>query len=84
MNKTITVCILIAFLPGIAIAQIQQNQSDSAQTIEVISQEHTQLENQSRHEKGNKVIHKLIGGAGQPVLDTLRQDFPFLADAVID
>jgi 4-carboxymuconolactone decarboxylase len=89
MNKTITVFIFIfiltAFLPGIAIAQIQpENQSYSAQNIEATSQEQTQLENQSRREKGNEVINKLTGGAGQPVLDALRQDFPFLADAIID
>jgi 4-carboxymuconolactone decarboxylase len=87
MNKTITVflLILIVFLPGIAIAQIQaENQSNSAQTIEVMSQEQTQLENQSRREKGHEVINKLTGGAGQPVLNALRQDFPFLADAIID
>lgn len=87
MNKTITVFIFIltAFLPGIAIAQIQPaNQSYSAQNIEVISQEQTQLENQNRRERGNEVINKLTGGAGQPVLDALRQDFPFLADAIVD
>jgi 4-carboxymuconolactone decarboxylase len=89
MNKTITVFIFIfiltAFLPGIAIAQIQpENQSYFAQNIEVMSQEQTQLENQSRREKGNEVINKLTGGAGQPVLDALRQDFPFLADAIVD
>lgn len=87
MNKTIIVFIfiLIAFLPGIAIAQIQPaNQSDSAQNIEVISQEQNQLENQSRRERGNEVINKLTGGTGQPVLDALRQDFPFLADAIVD
>jgi 4-carboxymuconolactone decarboxylase len=87
MNKTITVFIfiLVAFLPGMAIAQIQpKSQSYSAQSIEVMSQEQIQSENQSRREKGNEVINKLTGGAGQPVLDTLRQDFPFLADAVID
>ena len=44
----------------------------------------TQPEGQSRRERGNKVINKLSGGAGQPVLDALRQDFPFLADAVTD
>lgn len=43
-----------------------------------------QLENQSRRERGNQIIDKLSGGAGQPVLDTLRQDFPFLADAITD
>jgi len=87
MNKIITVFIftLIAFLPGIAIAQIQpEYQSYSAQNIEVISQEQTQLENQSRRENGNEVINKLTGGAGQPVLNALRQDFPFLADAIVD
>lgn len=87
MNKIITVFIftLIAFLPSIAIAQIQpEHQSYSAQNIEVITQEQTQLENQSRRENGNEVINKLTGGAGQPVLNALRQDFPFLADAIVD
>ncbi|MBC8122645.1 MAG: carboxymuconolactone decarboxylase family protein [Gemmatimonadaceae bacterium] len=41
-------------------------------------------EDQSRRERGNKVINKLSGGAGQPVLDAMRQDFPFLADAITD
>lgn len=44
----------------------------------------TQMENQSRRERGNEVIAKLSGGAGQPVLNAMRQDFPFLADAVTD
>lgn len=44
----------------------------------------TQPENQSRRERGNQVINKLSGGAGQPVLDALRQDFPFLGDAITD
>lgn len=39
---------------------------------------------ESRRERGDKVINKLSGGAGQPVLDALRQDFPFLADAITD
>lgn len=38
----------------------------------------------SRREKGNAVMTKLSGGAGQPVLDALRTDFPFLADAIND
>lgn len=87
MNKTIIIFIFIltAFLPGIAIAQIQPaNQSYSAQNIEAIGQKQTQLGNQSRRESGNEVINKLTGGAGQPVLDALRQDFPFLADAIVD
>lgn len=41
-------------------------------------------ESQSRRERGNQVINKLSGGAGQPVLEGLRQDFPFLADAIVD
>ena len=44
----------------------------------------TPPESQSRRERGNQVINKLSGGAGQPVLEGLRQDFPFLADAIID
>jgi 4-carboxymuconolactone decarboxylase len=39
---------------------------------------------ESRRERGNQVINKLSGGSGQPVLEGLRQDFPFLADAIID
>jgi 4-carboxymuconolactone decarboxylase len=44
----------------------------------------TPPESQSRRERGNQVINKLSGGAGQPVLEGLRQDFPFLADAIVD
>nr|WP_199320222.1 hypothetical protein [Leptolyngbya sp. FACHB-261] len=44
----------------------------------------TQPEDQSRRERGNEVIDKLSGRAGQPVLNALRQDFPFLADAITD
>lgn len=87
MNKIITVFIfiLIAFLPGIAISQTQpENQSYSARNIKMMSQEQTQPKNQSRREKGNQVINKLSGGAGQPVLNALRQDFPFLGDAITD
>jgi 4-carboxymuconolactone decarboxylase len=43
-----------------------------------------QPESQSRRERGNQVINKLSGGAGQPVLDALRRDFPFLGDAITD
>lgn len=43
----------------------------------------TPPESQSRRERGNQV-NKLSGGAGQPVLEGLRQDFPFLADAIVD
>lgn len=39
---------------------------------------------QTRREQGNQVINKLSDGAGQPVLNALRQDFPFLADAIVD
>ena len=64
INRTITVlsCTLVAFLPFVATAQTQPDQS--------------------RRERGNQVINKLSGGAGQPVLEALRQDFPFLADAI--
>ncbi|TLX53139.1 carboxymuconolactone decarboxylase family protein [Stutzerimonas nosocomialis] len=36
-----------------------------------------------RHERGLEVMDHLSGGAGQPVLDALRQDYPFLADGVV-
>ncbi|WP_414545498.1 carboxymuconolactone decarboxylase family protein [Nostoc sp. CCY0012] len=39
---------------------------------------------QSRREQGSRVINKLTGRAGQPVLNALRQNFPFLADAIVD
>ncbi|MFL9815224.1 carboxymuconolactone decarboxylase family protein [Stutzerimonas sp. VN223-3] len=35
-----------------------------------------------RHERGMKVMERLSGGAGQPVLDALRRDYPFLAEGV--
>lgn len=67
------VALLVAFSPLVAPAQTQP---------ETMTQ--TQLENQSRRERGLQVINRLSGGAGQPVLDALRQDFPFLADAITD
>ena len=65
--------LLVAFFPFVATAQTQP-----------ITTAQAQLENQSRRERGNQVIDKLSGGAGQPALDALRQDFPFLADAITD
>ncbi|WP_009629977.1 carboxymuconolactone decarboxylase family protein [Synechocystis sp. PCC 7509] len=62
----------IAFLSCIAIA------------LPVAATAQTPPENQSRRKQGNQVINKLSGGAGQPVLEGLRQDFPFLADAIVD
>lgn len=35
-------------------------------------------------ERGNATMDKLSGGAGQPVLNALRKDFPPLADAIVD
>lgn len=35
-----------------------------------------------RHERGMKVMERLSGGAGQPVLDALQRDYPFLAEGV--
>ena len=66
MNRAIAIlsCTLVGFLPLVATAQIQQDQS--------------------RRERGNQVLNKLSGGVGQPVLEALRQDFPFLADAITD
>lgn len=52
--------------------------------LPLVATAQTQEENQSRRERGNQVINKLSGGAGQPVLDALRRDFPFLGDAITD
>ena len=38
----------------------------------------------SRRQKGLQVIEELSGGAGQPVLESLQKDFPFLADATLE
>ncbi|MCQ4286188.1 carboxymuconolactone decarboxylase family protein [Pseudomonas stutzeri] len=35
-----------------------------------------------RHERGMKVMERLSGGAGQPVLEALQRDYPFLAEGV--
>ncbi len=67
------VALSVAFFLLVATAQTQP-----ITTVQV------QPENQSRRERGNQVINKLSGGAGQPVLDALRPDFPFLADAITD
>lgn len=79
MNRTITVLSLalaaLLLLPLVTPAQSQQTPTTMIQT---------QPEDQTRREQGNQVINKLSGGAGQPVLNALRQDFPFLADAIID
>jgi 4-carboxymuconolactone decarboxylase len=41
--------------------------------------------NQSeRKQKGIQVISELSGGAGQPALEALQKDFPFLADATLE
>lgn len=36
----------------------------------------------TRLERGNAVMSRLSGGAGQPILNAMKQDFPFLADAI--
>ena len=38
--------------------------------------------NATRLGRGEAVISKLSGGAGQPVLNAMKQDFPFLAEAI--
>lgn len=35
-----------------------------------------------RLSRGEAVMSRLSGGAGQPVLNAMKQDFPFLADAI--
>lgn len=81
----ILVVLLVAFSPLVATAQTQpKNQSRRERGNEIINYTQIQPKNQSRRERGNEVINKLSGGAGQPVLNALRQDFPFLADAITD
>ncbi|MBE9054400.1 carboxymuconolactone decarboxylase family protein [Nostocales cyanobacterium LEGE 11386] len=69
----IFIMLLVVFLPALTTAQTQP---------ERIAPQ-TQPE-QSRREQGSRVINKLTGRAGQPVLNALRQNFPFLADAIVD
>ncbi|MEC4722672.1 carboxymuconolactone decarboxylase family protein [Noviherbaspirillum sp. CPCC 100848] len=40
--------------------------------------------NAERNARGQSVMNKLSAGAGQPVLNKLKQDFPFLADAIVN
>lgn len=83
MNRTITVLSLaLAALLLLPLATLAQSQQTPATTPTTTVQ--TQSVDQSRREQGNQVINKLSGGAGQPVLNALRQDFPFLADAIVD
>lgn len=37
-----------------------------------------------RRERGLQVMDHLSGGAGQPVLEALRRDYPFLAEGITD
>lgn len=78
------VVLLVTFLPLVATAQTQpKNQSHPERGNEIMNYAQTQPGDQSRRKRGNEVINKLSGGAGQPVLNALRQDFPFLADAIV-
>jgi 4-carboxymuconolactone decarboxylase len=43
---------------------------------------HAQESSAPRLSRGDAVMSRLSGGAGQPVLNALKQDFPFLADAI--
>ena len=36
----------------------------------------------TRLSRGEAVMSRLSGGAGQPVLNAMKQDFPFLAEAI--
>lgn len=50
----------------------------------IVSISHAQPDTDPRRLKGEATMSKLSGGAGQPVLNAMRQDFPFLADAIVD
>jgi 4-carboxymuconolactone decarboxylase len=80
----IFIAFLVVFLPLVATAQTQPQNQSRPERGNVMNNAQTQPENQSRRARGNEVIDKLSGGAGQPVLTALRQDFPFLADAITD
>jgi 4-carboxymuconolactone decarboxylase len=83
MNRIITIfslaLVALLLLPLVTLAQGQQPPTTTPTPIV-----QSQPVDQSRREQGNQVINKLSGGAGQPVLNALRQDFPFLADAIVD
>lgn len=40
------------------------------------------MANDDRNARGVAVMNQLSGGAGQPVLEALREDYPFLADGI--
>lgn len=83
MNRTITILSLalatLLLLPLVTLAQSRQEPTTTPTTLV-----QSQPVDPTRREQGNQVIDKLSGGAGQPVLNALRQDFPFLADAIVD
>jgi 4-carboxymuconolactone decarboxylase len=54
---------------------------DSAKAQEIKT---NNMNQSSRRQKGLQVIEELSGGAGQPVLESLQKDFPFLADATLE
>lgn len=44
----------------------------------------TKAEDDRLNERGGRAIAEFSGGRGQPALDELREEFPFLADAITD
>jgi 4-carboxymuconolactone decarboxylase len=83
MNRIITIFSLalaaLLLLPLVTLAQGQQMPTTIPPPIV-----QSQPVDQSRRERGDQVINKLSGGAGQPVLNALCQDFPFVANAIVD
>lgn len=56
----------------------------SAATTQAQEGKSNNMTQSERKQKGLQVINELSGGAGQPVLNELQKDFPFLADATLE
>lgn len=56
----------------------------SAATTQAQQGKSNNMTQSERKQKGLQVIDELSGGAGQPVLNELQKDFPFLADATLE
>ena len=76
--KAAALMVVVSFTTGFVVWHLA---ATSTKAQEAGADKTTQSE---RKRKGSQVIDELSKGAGQPALDELRKDFPFLADATLE
>jgi len=80
-NYTVKIVLLTTTLIALSGYFVWQLTPAPTQAQEAKSNNMNQSE---RKQKGLQIISELSGGAGQPALEALQKDFPFLADATLE